>query len=134
MWGVGWGETGPCTREACPHPLCRSGQLGAKLRPPLKTSLFPVQRMAIIVASRAATKSFSFSCYIFLSKKFNWLRKRETKYPNQQEYILTRPLHRKQTLFKGWHETNHCTLVYTCLKQKCLALRNQLPAYYRLLR
>ena len=42
------------------------GNKGPKLRPTLKKSLFPVQRVAIIVASREAAKSF-FYIYIFFS-------------------------------------------------------------------
>ena len=38
---------------------CGVGLIVTLLRPPSKQSLFPVQRMAKIVASRAAAKSFS---------------------------------------------------------------------------
>ena len=37
----------------------------ASLRPPLEKSLFPVQRVAKIVASRAAAKSSFFSFFFF---------------------------------------------------------------------
>ena len=37
----------------------------AGLRPPLKKSLFPVQRAAIIMASREAAKSFFIYIYVF---------------------------------------------------------------------
>ena len=41
-------------------------------RPSSKKSLFPVQRVAIIVASREAAKSFFFSIYFFRCKETMW--------------------------------------------------------------
>ena len=46
------------------HDVTLHVYIQTKIRPPLKKSLFPVQQVAIIMASREAAKSFFF-IYIF---------------------------------------------------------------------
>ena len=66
-------------------------------------SLFPVQRVAVIMASRAAA-SFFFPFFllvgnIFWEKKFC---KNEKKSPQSALFLDTQPLHRKQNFFLDW--------------------------------
>ena len=77
-------------------------------RPPLKKSLFPVHRVAMIVASREAAQSFFFKYILFLCIEMMWkmLKKkkiisklwRKKMYPFGA-YNLTRPVDRKQNYF-----------------------------------
>ena len=69
-----------------------------RFRPSSKKSLFPVQRVAIIVTSREAAKSFFFQYIVSAEKKEENFEKVKKKYPFAT-YILTRPLDRKHNYF-----------------------------------
>ena len=73
----------------------------------LKKSLFPVHRVAIIVASRKAAKSFFFYIYFFLLYR-NYVGNAEKKKKNLENvkrmfpfatYKVTRPVDRKHNHF-----------------------------------
>ena len=78
------------------------------VRPPLKKTLFPVQRVAEIVASRAVAKSSFFPPFFlcvrkwwnFDQKNIFWAKWKK-KFPFCSN-IHTWPLDRKQYFFKGW--------------------------------
>ena len=79
-----------------------------RVRPPLKKSLFPVQRVAEIMASRAAAKSFFFF-FVFGKKIVKIvLKKKEKIVKNEKKRVLvgphrlTRSLDRKQHFFLEW--------------------------------
>ena len=76
------------------------------IRPPLKKSLFPVQRVAIIMASREAAKSFFFYIYFFpcieMVEKMLGIKEKlgnVKKMSLPGTYRVTRPVDRKQIYF-----------------------------------
>ena len=85
--------------------LTQSHDQDEPIRPPLKTSLFPVQRVAEIMAIRAAAKSFFFSVFSFFGKKIVKIILEIFFFENEKKKVpvgphrLTRPLDRKQHFF-----------------------------------
>ena len=76
-----------------------------RIRPPLKKSLFPVQQVAIIMASQEAAKSSFFLNLIFLCIKMVEKMLGKKKSGNMKKmwlpgpYRVTRPVDRKQNYF-----------------------------------
>ena len=67
-----------------------------------KKNLFPVQRVAVIVASRAATIFSPHSFFVgkfcsFLKKQFVFAKMKKSL--QSHLFLVTRPLHRKQNFF-----------------------------------
>ena len=75
----------------CPNGEDEKGCPGRWIRPPLKKSLFPVQRVAIIVASREAAKSFFFFFFpsVEMAEKMLGKKRKIGKY---EKNVPTRPL------------------------------------------
>ena len=67
-------------------------------RPVQKKSLFPVQRMAVIVTSRAAAYSFFFLKFSLFSRKILSISLKK-KYPF---ILVTWPLHQKHNFILAW--------------------------------
>ena len=85
------------------------------MEPPLKKSLFPVQRVAKIVASRAAGNCFFFlECFLCVKDKENTGKKIENSLkPKKNEdplgtYKLTQPVDSKRNYFLKWSGEFFC--------------------------
>ena len=63
-----------------------------------KKSLFPVQRVAKIMATRAAANPFFFLYFLFGKKKTENFAKKKKRVP-LGTYLVSRPLDRKHTFF-----------------------------------